>query len=260
MFTKLFSKMLYQIILLSFSLIPFQMVFADKLNDIRTSGVLKVAIFDSNPPFGKIDFKSHQIIGYDADIAQAIANMMGVKLKLISTNPSNRIPLLQSGKVDLIIADITITPERQKVINFSIPYFITKQKILVHISSSDILQDYSSEHIGVVKGTTGQQTLSRIFPQAKIIAYNDVPMAFSALRNGNVKAITQDSTILEGLIAGAPDKDKYKILPHVISEEIIGIGMKKGENLLLSEINKNLMQLESSGMKTNIYNKWFKVK
>ncbi|AFA41407.1 cystine-binding protein [Wigglesworthia glossinidia endosymbiont of Glossina morsitans morsitans (Yale colony)] len=257
MFTKFFLNLSRQITLLIILLIPLKIVFADKLNDIKKSGILKVAIFDSNPPFGKIDFKSHQIIGYDADIAQELAKMLKVQLQLISTNPSNRIPLLQSGKVDLIIADITITPERKKVINFSIPYFSTKQKILTHISSSDNLQDYAKERIGVVKGTTGQQTLSHRFPEAKIIAYNDIPMAFSALRNKNVKAITQDSTILEGLIFGAPDRNQYKILSNSISEETIGIGVKKGEERLLNEINKNLMKLENSGIKNNIYNKWF---
>uniref|UniRef100_A0A1A9UK81 PBPb domain-containing protein n=1 Tax=Glossina austeni TaxID=7395 RepID=A0A1A9UK81_GLOAU len=255
MFNKFFLNFSRQIILLIAFLIPIKIVFADKLDDIKKSGILKIAIFDSNPPFGKIDFKSHQIIGYDADIAQELANRLKVKLQLISTNPSNRIPLLQSGKVDLIIADITITPERAKVIDFSIPYFSTKQKILTHVNSSNNLQDYSTERIGVVKGTTGHQTLSHLFPKAKIIAYNDVPMAFSALRNKNVKAITQDSTILEGLIFGAPDKHEYKILSDSISEETIGIGVKKNEQRLLNEINKNLMQLENSGIKNSIYNK-----
>lgn len=259
MLTKIFLNLSRKIILLIVLLIPIKIVFADKLSDIKKSGILKVAIFDSNPPFGKIDFKSHQIVGYDADIAQELARMLKVKLQLIATNPSNRIPLLQSDKVDLIIADITITPEREKVINFSIPYFSTKQKILTHIDSSDNLQDYAKSRIGVVKGTTGQQTLSHRFPEAKIIAYNDVPMAFSALRNKNVKAITQDSTILEGLIFEAPDKNKYKILLDSINEETIGIGVKKGEVTLLNEINKNLMQLENSGIKNNIYYKWFNI-
>ncbi len=92
---------------------------ADKLADIKAAGVVKVATFDANPPFGAIDPKTHDIVGYDVDFAKALAKSLGVKLQLVATNPANRIPLLQSGKVDLIVADITITPERAQVIDFS---------------------------------------------------------------------------------------------------------------------------------------------
>ena len=92
---------------------------ADQLADIKAAGVVKVATFDANPPFGSIDAKTHEIVGYDVDFAKALAKSLGVKLELVATNPANRIPLLQSGKADLIVADITITPERAQVIDFS---------------------------------------------------------------------------------------------------------------------------------------------
>ena len=84
---------------------------------------MSVATFDANPPFGSIDAKTHDIVGYDVDFAKALAKSLGVKLELVPTNPANRIPLLQSGKVDLIVADITITPERAQVVDFSTALF-----------------------------------------------------------------------------------------------------------------------------------------
>lgn len=173
------------------------------------------------------------------------------------TNPANRIPLLQSGKADLIIADITITPERAQVIDFSTPYFVTGQQFLVPVAASDKLDDYASARIGAVKGTTGEQALHHRFPNARVLAYDDIPLALSALGNGNVKAITQDSTILAGLLAGVPDKEKYKILPELLSQEDIGIGVKKGEGALLAAINQQLIALEQSGKAAQIYNSWF---
>ena len=77
---------------------------ADQLADIKAAGVVKVATFDANPPFGSVDAKTHHIVGYDVDFAQALAKALGVKLELVATNPANRIPLLQSGKADLIVA------------------------------------------------------------------------------------------------------------------------------------------------------------
>ncbi|WP_394804076.1 ABC transporter substrate-binding protein [Atlantibacter hermannii] len=230
---------------------------ADQLADIKKAGVVKVATFDANPPFGSVDAKTHEIVGYDVDFAKALAKSLGVKLELVATNPANRIPLLQSGKADLIVADITITPERGQVIDFSTPYFVTGQQFLVPVKSPDKLDDYSRARIGAVKGTTGEQALHQRYPTARVLAYDDIPLALTALRNGNVQAITQDSTILAGLLAGAPDKANFKILPDLLSKEEIGVGVKKGETALLKAVNEELVNLEKSGEASRIYDTWF---
>ena len=230
---------------------------ADKLADIKSAGVVKVATFDANPPFGAVDPKTHEIVGYDVDFAKALAKSLGVRLELVATNPANRIPLLQSGKVDLIVADITITPERAQVIDFSTPYFVTGQQFLVAADGADKLDAYGKSRIGAVKGTTGEQALHQRFPQARVLAYDDIPLALTALRNGNVQAITQDSTILAGLLAEAPDKAKFKILPDLLSKEEIGVGVPKGETALLNTVNSELVKLEQSGDAAKIYAAWF---
>ncbi|AEN64538.1 ABC-type transporter, periplasmic subunit family 3 [Enterobacter soli] len=230
---------------------------ADQLADIKAAGVVKVATFDANPPFGSIDAKTHEIVGYDVDFAKALAKKLGVKLELVATNPANRIPLLQSGKADLIVADITITPERAQVVDFSTPYFVTGQQFLVPAKSADKLDEYSRARIGAVKGTTGEQTLHQRFPQSRVLSYDDIPLALTALRNGNVQAITQDSTILAGLLAQAPDKANFKILPDLISKEEIGVGVKKGETALLKVVNDELVALEKNGQAASIYDVWF---
>jgi len=231
---------------------------ADQLADIKAAGVVKVATFDANPPFGSVDPKTHKIVGYDVDFAEALAKSLGVKLELVATNPANRIPLLQSGKADLIVADITITPERaRQVIDFSTPYFVTGQQFLVPAKSPDKLDDYSKARIGAVKGTTGEQALHQRFPQSRVLSYDDIPLALTALRNGNVQAITQDSTILAGLLAEAPDKANFKIIPDLLSKEEIGVGVKKGEPALLKAVNDELVKLEKSGEAAKIYDVWF---
>ena len=103
---------------------------ADRLDDIKKAGVLRVATFDSNPPFGYVDATSNQIIGLDVDYAKALADKLGVKLELQPTNPANRIPFLTSKKVDLVLANFTITEERAKQVDFSIPYFSSGQQFL----------------------------------------------------------------------------------------------------------------------------------
>ena len=90
-----------------------------------------------------------------------------------------------------------------------------------------------------------------------MLAYDDIPLALTALRNGNVQAITQDSTILAGLLGGAPDKADFKILPDLLSKEEIGVGVKKGEPALLKAVNDELLKLEYTGQAAKIYDVWF---
>jgi polar amino acid transport system substrate-binding protein len=254
---KLRSSTLSAVVFLALSSVTAISAHADQLSDIKKAGVIKVATFDSNPPFGSVDAKTHDIVGYDVDFAKALAKSLGVKLQLVTTNPANRIPLLQSGKADVIVADITITPERAQVIDFSVPYFVTGQQFLVPANSPAKLDAYATARIGAVKGTTGEQELHHRFPQSRVLSYDDIPLALSALRNGNVQAITQDSTILAGLLDGAPDKAKYKVLPELLSKEEIGVGVKKGEGALLKAVNDALLTLEKNGQAVSIYNTWF---
>ena len=230
---------------------------ADRLEDIKSSGVLRVAAFDSNPPFGFVDEKTRQITGLDVDYAQALAEKLGVKLEIVPTNPANRVPLLTSNKVDLVLANFTITEERAKQIDFSIPYFASGQQFLAKkgvLSSPEQLTDL---RIGVDKGTTNEIVLRDKYPQARLIAYDDTPFAFTALRNGNVQAITQDGPKLIGLLANVPDKENYEIPPFSISDDLIGIGIPKGEENLKAFVDETLLALEEAGVAEKIYNTWF---
>ncbi|MEI9891764.1 MAG: ABC transporter substrate-binding protein [Caulobacteraceae bacterium] len=219
--------------------------------------MIKVAVFDSNPPFGTLDPKTRSLVGYDIDFARAIARKLGVRLELTATNPANRIPLLQSRKVDLLVADVTITPERQQVLDFSHPYFVTGQKLAAGAKAADKVEAFATAPIAAIKGTTGEQNIKQRFPQARVISYDDLPAAFTALRAGRVQAVTQDESVLVGILAAAPDRQKFKILPQAISREDIGIATRKGEKGLLDQVNQTLLGLEASGEAARIYDRWF---
>ncbi|WP_192456238.1 ABC transporter substrate-binding protein [Musicola keenii] len=232
---------------------------ADKLDDIQKAGVVKVAVFDSNPPFGYVDPQSKKLVGYDVDIAEAIGKALGVKVELRATNPANRIPLLTSKKVDLISANFTITDERAKQVNFSIPYFATGQKFIARKGVLKTPDDIKTLRIGADKGTVQEITLREHFPSAKVISYDDTPLAFAALRNGNVQAITQDDAKLVGLLGNLPADQKagFDISPFSITKEYQGIGVQKGEDRLTQKINEVLLNLEKQGDAVKIYNRWF---
>lgn len=230
---------------------------ADRLDDIRKAGVLRVASFDSNPPFGFVDEKTKQIEGLDVDVARAIAQKLGVKIEIIPTNPANRIPLLLSKKVDLVVANFTITPERAKQVDFSIPYFASGQQFIVKKGTLDKPEDLNKMRVGVDKGTVNEGVLRAKFPNARVVAYDDTPFAFAALRNGNVQAITQDGSKLIGLLANVPDRDKYEVPAFSISQDYMGVGIIKGEVALKKFVDQALLDLEASGQAEKIYNTWF---
>ena len=230
---------------------------ADRLDDIKSAGVLRVAAFDSNPPFGFVDPDTGRLAGLDVDYARAIADRIGVKLDLRPTNPANRIPLLASGKVDLVLANFTITEERAKQLDFSIPYFASGQQFLARKGTLTSAEQLNGLRIGADKGTTNEIVLRRDFPKATVVAFDDTPFAFTALRNGNVQAITQDGPKLVGLLARVPDKESYEVSAFSISDDYIGMGIPKGEIRLRDVVNQTLRELEARGEAATIYDRWF---
>ncbi|OTA20509.1 cystine transporter subunit [Xenorhabdus beddingii] len=232
---------------------------ADKLDDIKKVGTVRIAVFDSNPPFGFIDPQTKKLAGYDVDIAHAIASDLGVKLELRPTNPANRIPLLSSKKIDLIAANFTVTDERAKQVDFSIPYFATGQKFIARKGVLTHPDDIAKLRIGADKGTVQEITLRDRYPTTKVISYDDTPLAFAALRNGNVQAITQDDAKLVGLLANVPEAQKadFEISPFSITREYQAVAVTKGEGRLIEAVNQTLLKLEKDGEAEKIYNRWF---
>ncbi|RKS87261.1 amino acid ABC transporter substrate-binding protein (PAAT family) [Orbus hercynius] len=233
--------------------------YADRLDDIEKRGEIKIAVFDSNPPFGYVDEKSKTIVGLDVDYAKAIANALNVRVILVPTNPANRIPLLTSQKADLIVANFTVTDERANAVDFSVPYFATGQKFIARKGLLKTPDDLKKLRIGADKGTVMEITLREQYPNAKVISYDDTPFAFAALRNGVVQAITQDDAKLIGLLANvsAEQREQFEISPFSLTQEYQAVGIPKGETRLKDKVNQVLFSLEAKGEALTIYNRWF---
>ncbi|MBB6584915.1 ABC transporter substrate-binding protein [Ralstonia solanacearum] len=232
---------------------------ADRLDDIKKAGVLRVGVFDANPPFGFADAKSGQPVGLDVDYAQEIARKLGVKLELRATNPANRAPLLTAGKVDLIAANFTITDERRKQIDFSTPYFASGLQFIARKGVLKQPDDLKKDGIrlGVDKGTTQEATLREGYPNARVIAYDDSPLALTALRSGAIQAFAQDGAKLGALLATLPNRGELEISPFVLTREYMGIGVPKGETQLADTVDRILQGLEKDGTAARIYDRWF---
>ena len=126
----------------------------DTYDIVKKKGVLVVGVKDATPGFGYIDPKTREIVGYDCDFGAYIAKKMGVKLELKGVTSAARIPQLQAGNVDLVIATLTWTAERAKQVDFSYTYLLTGQKFLVKKGTVKSLADLDGKKIGTAKGST----------------------------------------------------------------------------------------------------------
>ncbi len=217
---------------------PEKYVAVDVYEDIMQRGYIKVGISTDSKPFG-FKNKEGQLVGYDVDLAKYIAQYLlknPEKVVFVPVTPANRMIKASTGEVDIIIATMTITPQRQEVMGFSIPYDSAGQALLVK-SNSEITSvgDLSGQNVGVIWGTTAEKNMLNLVPTANILGFKSYKDAYNALKNGKINAITSDDTILSGY---ALDDNEVKLLPKRYSREPYGIGFKKGKTTI--KLKENL--------------------
>ncbi|PHV12506.1 transporter substrate-binding domain-containing protein [Chitinimonas sp. BJB300] len=231
--------------------------FADDLDEIKKRGTLIVGVKDATPPFGMRNPKAKTISGYDVDFAIAIAKHLGVKVVVKEVESAQRIPRLQAKDVDLIIATMTKTAEREKQLDFSYGYFVTWQKFAAPKGKIKTVEDLANANIGTVTGSTSEKHLRQELPGANLVLFADYKQAFAALSNGELDAVSTEEPILAGRLGKMQNKDEFEIPDVSISVEVYGIGVRKGEKRLLKEVNTTIVGMEESGEAEKIFDRWF---
>ena len=208
--------------------------------------------------FGKKDPQDGQIKGFDIDIAKALAQFVFKdqnKLELQEVTSKTRIPLLNNGSIDAIIATMTITDDRRKVVDFSDVYFQAGQSLLVaNHSSITGLSDLKGRSVIAVKGSTSATNIRQKVPEAKVSEYENYADAFMALKSKKGEALTTDNSILLGMQKEDPN---FKLVGGLFTSEPYGIAVRKGDADMLKVINEMLGTLKKSGEYDKIYAHWF---
>lgn len=205
------------------------------------------------PPFEYME--GGKPVGFDVDIADAIAGKMKLELKVISAPWTDLIKQLKSNRFDVIVSAMTITPERKTEINFSDPYIDADQSICVAKGSSiRSAADLSGKVVGVQRDSTGQFTAERTKGIKEIKKYDSILQAFTNLAAGGVDAVINDYPVN----AYTSEKTgKTEVVAIIKTNEKYGIGVKKSNTELLKKINQALIDLKSDGTYDTIYKKWF---
>ena len=219
------------------------------------AGKLTMSTNAAFPPY-EMTTDSGDFEGIDIEVAGAIAEKLGLELQVDDMDFDAALLAAQSGKSDIVMAGVTVTDERQKVMDFSDTYAEGIQSIIVpedsDIASAD---DLAGKIIGTQRGTTGYIYCTDDFGEDSVVAYDDGLTAVQALNNGQVDAVVIDNAPAKEFVAANPG---LKILDTAYAQEDYAIGVAKGNTELLNAINGALEELQADGTLQSIVDKYIK--
>lgn len=209
--------------------------------------------------FGLMNIKTGEVQGFDIDMAKAITKRVdpAAKATFIQVTSQTRIPLLKNGNIEGIIATMTITPEREEVVDFSKPYFNAGQSLLV-MKNSKVKNIKDLNHKGAtVLGTVGSNSVlnvKKFAPKARVLQLQDYAQALTALKSGQGDALTTDNGILYGMSEENPNT---RVVGGTFTKEPYGIAMDKGQGDLQAAVNKAIDEIHADGTYNKLIEKWF---
>ena len=214
------------------------------VDEIKESGTINIGVFSDKSPFGYVDEKG-EYQGYDVYFGNRIGEDLGVKINYVSTEAANRIEYLRTGKVDIILANFTVTEERAQEVDFALPYM----NVALGVVSPDSAVITSLDEIGaddeviVISGTTAETYLEKNYPNIKLQKYDAYAEAKTAFENGNGIAWANDNT---EVIAFAIENPGYTVgIPSLGSADTIAAAVTKGNETLLNWLNAEIVALGS---------------
>lgn len=225
---------------------------------VNESGMVRIGVRNDNPPLSFID-DGGEWVGFDVDLANAMAAQMGVALELVVVDGTTRITALQEGQVDMSIASMNHTRKRDDAIDFSITYFWDNQSFLVRTGEYTSIDELFGKTVAANAGSSAISSWNEYTAQAggekpEIVEFSEKLAAMQALRDGAVEGYTEDNITMLALAAGDPG---LELLPGGHNPVQFGIGVPINNSAWRDQVNYSLQELWKSGTYGEIYAKWF---
>jgi glutamate transport system substrate-binding protein len=219
----------------------------DKAKNDKT---LTIGVKPDQPGLGLQD-SAGQYTGFDIDVATYIAKKLGAtKINWVPTLSANREAFLQQGKVDMVVATYSVTAKRQKIVSFAGPYYVAHQDILVRAGDNSIrsADDLKGKKVCSGQGSASGDRIESLYgSKVNLIRLPGYGDCVNQLLGGQVEAVTTDNTILAGFAAQPQNKGKLKVVGTFFSNEIYGVGLKKGDTQGVQAVDKALQDMFSDG-------------
>ena len=214
------------------------------LDEIKDSGTVNIGVFSDKNPFGYVD-ENGDYQGYDVYFAERIGEDLGVDINYVSTEAANRVEYLETGKVDIVLANFTVTDERAEKVDFTLPYMNVALGVVS--PDSNVIKDLSEigedDEVIVISGTTAETYLTENNPEIKLQKYDTYANAKTALENGQAVAWANDNT---EVIAYALQNSGYTVgISELGSKDTIAAAVSKGNSTLLDWLNGEIESLGS---------------
>lgn len=232
----------------------------DTLKQIRKRGKIIIGVKYDTPPFGFVPQGQTQPDGFDIDLAKAFAEKLGVGVEFVQVTTKNRIPNLQTGKIDMILASMIKTADREKTIDFSKVYFEDEQTLLVRANSKITgPQDLNGKTVSLAQGGFEGDNIKKVAPGVKVLAYQGWPEALQAMLRGESDAVTSTLGLLSGLAKNAREAGvDVKVVGDGFAPGPVGAGFRKGDKEIKAAFDKALVEMVKDGTYDRIFLKWWK--
>ncbi len=233
---------------------------ADTLAEIQKRGKLRIGMEPGYMPF-ELTNKKGEIIGFDVDMAKAMAAAMKVELELVSTAWDGIIPALLTDKFDVIMSGMTLTQERNLKVNFADPYILIGQSVLIKKDLAATVKSYKDLNnakftVASKLGTTGEQATKKMIPAAKYISYETEQEGVMELVNGKIDAFIYDLPF-NAIAVNQKGQGKIVHLSEPFTKEPLAWAIRRGDPDFLNWLNNFMSQVKYDGVYDEIYKKWF---
>jgi polar amino acid transport system substrate-binding protein len=231
-----------------------------RLQSIVQGGELRVGLSGNQPPLNMKN-KRGEIIGLEVDLLEALASSMGLEVRLLAMPFADLLPALEKGDVDLVISGMTITPERNARVAFVGPYVIsgksllTKSKTIANVESTAAL-DRPNRTYAALRGSTSEDFVSTMLPQAKLVATADYDAAVQMVIDDEVDALVADYPICALSVLRHPMAG-LSMLVTPFTVEPLGIALPADDHLFVNLVENYLSTLDGTGLLTQLKAKWF---
>lgn len=224
--------------------------------DIKAAGKIRIAVFGDLPPYGYVKNDGARA-GLDVEIGKQIAADLGVKPDWVQVNADSRVDALKSDKVDLVLANFTVTDDRKKVVDFADPYMKVSIGI---VSPSDALitdpAQLNGKELAVTKGTTAEAYFTKNHPEVKLVKFDSKTQQFQAFKDRRVAALADDNSYL---FAWAKSNPGFVVgIKELGDPSFIAPAVKKGDGDLLAWVNTEITKLVNDGFLDTAYDEELK--